>query len=586
MIVKRELEIEAFNPEEYWSISALCSDQGINISAKLVEFEKTKVDTKDIKNEKEANQIKASLIKSANGSLTVSGIETKNKQRNPQAPFTTSTMQQEASSRIRFSATKTMRTAQELYEGIQIGDTKTGLITYMRTDSVSLANEAITDIRQLITSQFDASDLPDSPRVYKTKSKNAQEAHEAIRPTDVFKTPKSIAKYLSPDQLKLYELIWQRTVASQMKSAVLAQTKINLTCDKGVFRVSGTVVISPHFLKVYSDMNEEGKSTEKDPQLPQLVQGQKVTLNEIVSKQHFTEPPPRYSEASLDKSLEEHGIGRPSTFTSIISTLLKREYVILEKRRFHPTEIGKVVAKFLENYFQKCIDYGFTAKLEDQLDEISRGEIEWVPIVDKFWKPLSSDIVEIQDKVKRSDVTQELIDENCPECGKQLCSKLGKASRFIGCTGFPDCRYTRSLNPEETEITSNVKIDHNCPKCESELTVKNGRFGPFIGCTNYPKCKHIENIKQEDSSSAKCPKCDNGSLQQRRTRRGKPFWGCNEYPKCQYALWNAPIAKECPSCQWPVMMQKETKKSGKILECPECKNQISDSENDTASTEN
>lgn len=573
MIVERENEIDAFNPEEYWSIVAQCTEENIDFSAKLTHFKDDKIGPKDIKNEKMSATITTELLESAKSKLTVSNIETKNKNRNPQAPFTTSTLQQEASSRIRFGASKTMRTAQELYEGIQLKDGKTGLITYMRTDSVNLASEAIDDIRNLITQYYSADDVPEKPRMYKTKSKNAQEAHEAIRPTDAFKTPESIKPYLTPDQFKLYELIWRRAIASQMNSAILAQTRIDLTCDNGQFRASGTIVIKPHFLKVYEDISEESTSPEQ-AQLPKLKKGSSINLLDIVQKQHFTEPPPRYSEASLVKALEEHGIGRPSTFTSIISTLLKREYVELEKRRFHPTEIGKVVSKFLCNYFNKCIDYGFTAQLEDQLDEISRGETDWIPIVDKYWKPLDKDIKLTQENVKRSDVTQEIIEESCPECKKPLCNKLGKASRFIGCTGFPDCRYTRSLetdNSDEGPQKPDIKIDHNCPKCDAELQVKNGRFGPFIGCSSYPKCKHIENIANPNENNTSCPKCQDGQLQQRRTRKGKPFWGCNSYPTCQYALWNEPVEKECTACQWPIMMNKASKKAGQYHECPECK---------------
>ncbi len=575
MIVEREGEIEAFEPQEYWSITAQCTEKGIDFTSKLTHFNDEKIGPKDINHEKRALTITQSVLKEANSKLTVSSIETKNKNRNPQAPFTTSTLQQEASSRIRFGASKTMRTAQELYEGIQLSDGKTGLITYMRTDSVNLATEAIDDIRNLISKHYSTEDLPATPRTYKTKSKNAQEAHEAIRPADAFKTPESIKPYLSPDQFKLYELIWRRTIASQMNSAILAQTRVDLTCPNGQFRSSGTIVIKPHFLKVYEDIKDENTAPEQ-AQLPALTQGSKIDLQDIIPKQHFTEPPPRFSEASLIKTLEEYGIGRPSTFTSIISTLLKREYVELEKRRFHPTEIGKVVSKFLCNYFNNCIDYGFTAQLEDQLDEISRGETEWVPVVDKYWKPLDKDIQSTQENVKRSDVTQEIIDEKCPDCGKDLCNKLGKASRFIGCTGFPDCRYTRSLdnnNDTDESKKTDITIDHNCPKCESSLEIKTGRFGPFIGCSSYPKCKHIENIVSSSDNNTSCPKCSSGQLQQRRTRKGKPFWGCNTYPSCQYALWNEPAEKACPECKWPIMMCKENKKSGAFHECPECKAQ-------------
>jgi DNA topoisomerase-1 len=578
MIVERELAIEAFKSQEYWSITAKLTQERQAFKAKLTHFKGEKLSQFSITDDAQAVATQEELEKAAQGNLVVANLEKKQRKRNPSPPFITSTLQQEAARKLGFTTKRTMMVAQQLYEGIDIGGGETsGLITYMRTDSVNLAEEALENIRALISEKYGADQVPKEPRSFKTKSKNAQEAHEAIRPTLAQQTPANLKKYLSSDQHKLYDLIWKRTIACQMIHATINTVSVDLDCgnDKNVFRATGSVIAKPGFMTVYLEGKDDSKEgDDKETFLPVMKKGDKIPLDAIVTNQHFTEPPPRYSEASLVKSLEEHGIGRPSTYASIISTLQNREYVTLDKKRFYPTDVGRIVAKFLTDHFTQYVDYDFTAKLEDNLDAVSRGEKDWIPLMSAFWKPFTKLIHEKEESVQRKDVTQEAIDEKCPECDKQLSIRLGRNGRFIGCTDYPACSYTRNLNDDGTEANEpEIVADRKCPSCESDLVIKTGRYGKFIGCSSYPKCKHIEPLEKPLDTAVECPKCNKGSILKRKSRYGKIFYSCSDYPKCDYALWNVPVKDPCPACEWPILTLKTTKRRGPEKVCPqkECK---------------
>ncbi len=577
MIVERELEIEAFKSREYWRHTAEACAEGKPFKARLTHFNGEKLEQFSITDEQRATEVQKTLLEAADGKLMVARLEKKQRKKNPAAPFITSTLQQEAARKLGFTTRKTMMVAQQLYEGIDLGGETVGLITYMRTDSVNLADEAIASLRDLIAQKFGAENVPKQPRSYKTKSKNAQEAHEAIRPTDAFRLPETVKNRLTPDQFKLYNLIWKRTVACQMIHATLNQVAVDLHCgsDKNVFRATGSTIAKPGFMSVYLEGQDDGKeSDDKESFLPPMEEGRPVDLLDIKASQHFTEPPPRYSEASLVKALEEHGIGRPSTYASIISTLQNRDYVTLESKRFHPTDVGRIVNKFLTEHFTKYVDYNFTANLENDLDAVARGEKDWIPLMDAFWKPFIKLVHEKEESVQRKDVTQEAIDEKCPECGNPLSIRLGRNGRFIGCTNYPECSYTRNLNDDGTQSQEPEVVEgRSCPKCKSALVIKTGRYGKFIGCSNYPACKHIEPLEKPLDTGVECPKCNQGTLLKRKSRYGKIFYSCSEYPKCDYALWNAPIKESCPECDWPILTLKTTKRRGPEKVCPqkECK---------------
>jgi DNA topoisomerase-1 len=570
LIVERELEIEKFVSQEYWDIEAAVESQKQPFSAKLNIYQNNKLEQFSITSADQANEIKDNLIKKAKGKLKVTKVEKKQRKRNPAAPFITSTLQQEAARKLGFTAQRTMRNAQQLYEGIDTGNGAVGLISYMRTDSVNLANEAITEIRDFIVEKYGKENLPEEVRVYKTKSKNAQEAHEAIRPTSVLRTPDSIKDYLIPEQFKLYDLIWKRTVACQMISATIDTVAVDLVCgEDNFFRANGSVVTDPGFMRVYLEDTDDAKASDDDERmLPALEEGEEVSLNDLTCNQHFTEPPPRFSEATLIKSLEEFGIGRPSTYASIIYTLQNREYVVLDQKRFKPTDVGRIVNKFLTMHFTRYVDYDFTAKLEDELDDISRGEKEWVPLMEEFWKPFKTQCDDVLETVQRKDVTQEALDEACPKCGKPLSIRLGKHNRFIGCTAYPDCDYTRSLDEDkDSAVGPEILEGRTCPQCNNALVLKWGRYGKFIGCSSYPNCKFIESLIKPLDTGVQCPECHQGNMLKRKSRMGKIFYSCGRYPDCKYAVWNEPVDKKCPKCSWPMLTLKTTKRKGTELVC-------------------
>lgn len=573
MIVEREQEIEAFKTREYWTIEAELNAAGQAFKARLTHFEGEKLQQFSIENEQRATHIKQTLLDLADGKLVVAELEKKQRKRQPAAPFITSTLQQEAARKLGFTTKRTMMVAQQLYEGIDIGGETVGLISYMRTDSVNLAAETVAEIRTLINDKYGAENVPDQPRLYKTKSKNAQEAHEAIRPTSVLRLPSELQPYLSTEQHKLYDLIWKRTIACQMIHATINTVAVDLICgnEKNLFRATGSSIAKPGFMTVYLEGKDDSKeSDDKETFLPILEKGRPVPLHDIIAGQHFTEPPPRYSEASLVKSLEEHGIGRPSTYASIISTLQNRDYVTLENKRFHPTDVGRIVNKFLTEHFTKYVDYGFTAELEDGLDAVSRGEKDWIPLMGEFWNPFNRLIHEKETSVQRKDVTQEALDEKCPQCGNPLSIRLGRNGRFIGCTNYPECDYTRNLNDDANQSQEPEIVEgRTCPKCGAPLVIKTGRYGKFIGCSAYPKCKFIEPLEKPLDTGVPCPKCKQGTILKRKSRNGKVFYSCSAYPKCDYALWNVPIQENCPECNWPILTLKSTKRRGVEKVCPQ-----------------
>jgi DNA topoisomerase-1 len=573
LIVEREQEIEAFREREYWTVEADAEKQGKAFVAKLTHFQGEKLQQFSITDAERAAEVEQRLAVAANGVLQVEKVEKKQRRRNPAPPFITSTLQQEAARKLGFTAQRTMRTAQQLYEGVDIGGGAVGLITYMRTDSVNLAQEALEEIRGLIRERFGDQACPEKPRFYKTKAKNAQEAHEAIRPTSVQRAPEELRAHLTRDQARLYELIWKRTVACQMVHATIDTVAADLACGEGNrFRATGSTIRDPGFIAVYQEGRDDVKEGEDDDEkrLPPLAEGERVGLRAIRPEQHFTEPPPRYTEASLVKALEEYGIGRPSTYASIISTLQDRDYVRLEKKRFFPTDVGRVVNRFLTEYFKRYVDYGFTARLEDELDAVSRGEEDWKPLLEQFWRPFKDQIDHTQENVRRSDVTHEALDEACPECGSPLSIRLGRHGRFIGCTNYPECKYTRDLGEGREESTEPEVLEgRTCPKCDSPLVVKEGRYGKFAGCSAYPECRHIEPLEKPVSTGVTCPKCGSGTLMQRKSRRGKVFYSCSTYPECDYAVWNEPLEEPCPRCGWPILTLKTTKSRGTQKVCPQ-----------------
>jgi len=573
LICERESEIEAFDRREYWSIEADCEKQTRPFAAKLVEFGGDKVEQFSIVDGVRAAQVREALEGAAQGRLRVEQVERKQRKRFPAPPFITSTLQQEAARKLGFTAQRTMRVAQQLYEGVDVGGGAVGLISYMRTDSVNLAQEALAEIRAFVAERYGADHLPEGPRLYKTKAKNAQEAHEAIRPTSILREPGQIRPHLSQEQFRLYELVWKRTLACQMEHALINQVSVSLSAGAGnLFRATGSTVAQPGFMRVYLEGRDDASAADDDEEmnLPPMETGDLVELAAIRAEQHFTEPPPRYSEATLVKALEEYGIGRPSTYAAIISTLQERDYVVLDKKRFLPTDVGRVVNKFLTEYFDTYVDYDFTARLEDELDAVSRGEEDWKPLLEQFWRPFKERVDHTQENVKRSDVTQEPIDETCPQCGGQLSIRLGRNGRFIGCTNFPACDYTRDLNADKSEPEAREVVEGRvCPKCGSELEVKNGRYGKFIGCSAYPKCKYIEPLERPEDTGVTCPKCGKGTLQKKKSRRGKVFYSCSTYPKCDYAVWNEPLSEPCPRCGWPILTLKTTRSKGTERACPQ-----------------
>lgn len=566
LICEREKEIKDFVSREYWTINAqLANSKRQNFTANLIEAGSGKLGKFDIPDKEAADKI---LLALEGRDYSVEKITRNERKRVPAPPFTTSTLQQEAARKLGFTAKKTMSVAQKLYEGIDVGEGPLGLITYMRTDSVVLSQQALNEARELITAVYGREYALDKPRFFKNKAKNAQEAHEAIRPTYIAKTPESIKKFLTPDQIKLYDLIWKRTVACQMAEALLDQTSVDIDAGGGYrFRATGTVIRFPGFMKLYIEGIDD-ENGDKEGTLPPLNEGERLLLEQLLPEQHFTQPPPRYTEATLVKTLEEYGIGRPSTYASIMNTLLERKYARLDKKRFVPEDVGMVVNDLLVKHFTHYVDYNFTASLEEELDQVSRGEKKWKPLLGEFWEPFSTLLKQKEGEVTKSDVTTEATDQECPECGKPLVVKLGKFGRFYACSGYPECKYIRSMDKEKKETEEPVYSDEKCGLCGSPMLIREGRYGKYLACSAYPSCKNMQPLVKPKGTGVTCPECGQGELMEKKSRYGKLFYSCNRYPNCKFALWDRPVEKPCPKCGFPVLVQKVYKRQGEFLKCP------------------
>jgi DNA topoisomerase I len=570
LVCDREKEIEAFVSQEYWTLDALLAGSAkLSFKARLAAVDGKRLDKFAVTDEIQAGDLVREITGQA---FRVATIQRSEKKRNPAAPFTTSTLQQEASRKLGFSARKTMSTAQKLYEGIDIGQGAVGLITYMRTDSVTLSTVATDEAREVITHLFGKEYALAKPRVYKSKAKNAQEAHEAIRPTTIANTPEQLKSFLSSDQHRLYKLIWTRTVASQMAAAILDATSVDIAAGaRFTFRASGQMIRFPGFMKLYIEGTDEAEE-EQEGTLPALAEGEDLACRELLPEQHFTQPPARFTEASLVKTLEEYGIGRPSTYASIMNTLVTRKYVRLEKRTFYPEDVGRVVNDLLVTHFARYVDYDFTAQMEEDLDAISRGEEQWRPVLREFWEPFIGLLKQKEQEVKKSEVTTEQTDRTCPECGKALVIKLGRRGKFLACSGFPECRHTEPLpsdGSEGSEAPEPVVSEEKCDKCGAPMLIKDGRFGKYLACSAYPECKNIQPLVKPKALGITCPECKEGELMEKKSRYGKIFYSCNRYPKCKYALWDPPVAEPCPKCGWPVLVDKTTKREGTVRKCPQ-----------------
>jgi len=563
LICEREEEIKAFVPEEFWSITALLEGKlPPQFEAKLIKKDEEKL---KIKNNGDVQQILAGL---QNKNYVVAKVDKKERRRNPVPPFTTSKLQQEAGRKLGFTAKRTMGIAQSLYEGVDVGkEGAVGLITYMRTDSTRVGQESQDEAREFIAGKYGKDYLPQKPPVY-ASAKSAQEAHEAIRPTSVIREPDAIKQYLENDQYKLYKLIWNRFVASQMNPAIIDQTSVDIKAGDYTFRATGSLIKFPGFMAVYMEEKAEDAAPDEDngeAVLPPLAEGEQLTLVKLDPKQHFTQPPPRFSEALLVKTLEEKGIGRPSTYAAIISTIQERDYVNKVENKFRPTELGVLVSSLLVSHFPVVMDVAFTAKMEGELDKIEEGQMPWVEAVRAFYQPFNESLEKAQAEMKDFKAELTPTDINCEKCGKPMIIKWGRNGQFLACSGYPECKNTKPLVRTENggvEAAPDETTDEKCPKCGSGMVIKRGRFGKFLACSRYPECNHTQGM----STGVTCPE-DGGKIVERRSRFGKMFYSCANYPACKYAIWYKPIQRACPQCKAPFLVEKYSKKTGPYIAC-------------------
>jgi DNA topoisomerase-1 len=636
MVVEREREIEAFVKTEYWTILAnLGAKLPPAFDARLVKVGEQTVKTSGFDQDLKKNEIligneetATSIIEEAKReAYVVSDVTTKERKRNPVPPFITSKLQQEASRKLGYPVKKTMMLAQKLYEGIELGsEGSVGLITYMRTDSTRVSDAALGEVREFIGGQFGGKYLPEKPVFYRSK-KDAQDAHEAIRPTDVTRTPDSLERFLNREELRLYRLIWQRFVASQMMPAVFDQTTIDISAGRLAFRATGSVLKFDGFLKLYQEGRDEKQEDEEEAErsLPLVEAGEKLTLNTVTPEQHFTEPPPRYTEATLVKALEEKGIGRPSTYAAIMTTILDREYVEKLESRFHPTALGTTVNDLLIASFDDLFNETYTARLEEELDSIEEGKLKWTEALREFYDKFARDLEFAEghmraakqqaiptdevcencgsgmvikfgrfgqflaclnypecrttrevakpardgDEGAASQTTANGVDgaeepESCELCGKPMALKRGRFGQFLGCTGYPDCRNIRKIAKSGVVAPPPVPLDEKCPVDGAQLVRRHGRFGEFVSCSNYPKCDFIK----RETTGVHCPKpgCK-GEIVVKKSKRGKVFYGCSEYPKCDAVYWDKPVVEACPQCKAPFLLEKTTKRAGTTRYC-------------------
>jgi DNA topoisomerase-1 len=574
IICERERAIQAFESVEYWSITAhLENNAPPPFTAKLVKKNGKKIKIPD---EKESNSIVKDL---AGEKFTVGKVQKKTTKKNPLPPFITSKLQQEAIRKLRFSAKKTMIIAQQLYEGIDLGPGEPeGLITYMRTDSTRIAKEAAFEALKLIRERFGDKYAPEKPRFFKNRKK-AQDAHEAIRPTSVFNTPEKVAPYLSKDQLALYRIIWQRFVASQMKQALINKVTVSVLAGSYLFTASGSSVKFPGFMALYMSVDEEieSKSQKKKDDLPELDEGMALELNKLEPKQHFTMPPPRFSEASLVKELEENGIGRPSTYSNILSTIRGKGYVDLIKRYFRPSELGFIVNDLIVESFPDLFDVEFTARMEDDLDRVEASEVNSLEILSRFYDSFKKELETASKDMLSLKAVGMPTDLVCPKCNSKLTIRMGKNGHFLGCSRYPECTYTRNYTRDEkgvihpVEPPSDETSDRVCEKCGKPMLIKQGKYGSFYACSGYPECKNTQSVVSNnggETTGVNCPeKGCGGTLVQRKSKRGKIFYGCSNFPNCNFALWDKPVAKECPECGARFLLEKSTKKQGAFQVC-------------------
>ncbi|MCF8110286.1 MAG: type I DNA topoisomerase [Desulfobacteraceae bacterium] len=573
MICERERAIQAFEPEEYWSITAtLQGENPPSFEARLARYKGKKVSIPD---KETAMKMRGEL---AGSEFVVDKITRKTVRRRPYPPFTTSKLQQEAIRRLRFSAKKTMTVAQQLYEGIDLGGETVGLITYMRTDSTRISAEAANEARDLINARHGRDYSLEKPRFFSNKNR-AQDAHEAIRPTSVNNTPEKVRPYLSKDQFALYQLIWQRFVASQMAEALIDQKNITISAGDYRLTASGSTVKFPGFLALYqaADESDGSEGKKQDTSLPELSEKQKLKLLGLEPRQHFTTPPPRFSEATLVKELEENGIGRPSTYATILSTIRDKGYVELIKGYFHPTELGFIITDLLVENFPDILNVDFTARLENDLDKVESDEQEAIELLTRFYDLFEQRVIAAAEKMLSVKGLGLPTGYKCPLCGREARIKVGKNGPFLACEGYPDCTWSRNyIRNEKGEIepvepTEEAAEGEVCEKCRRPMVVKQGRYGEFLACSGYPECKHTRSINpggEAKSTGVPCPApgCD-GELLERQSRRGKVFYGCSRYPDCKFALWDKPVDRKCPKCGAPYLIEKETKKEGLVVKC-------------------
>ncbi len=565
MICEREDEIEAFVPQEYWSIHADLEKDGKVFEAELSKIKDKPVE-KTIKNNEEAQKI-VDYLSDPSREFEVSKVTKKTIKRKPSAPFITSTLQRAASSKLGFGVQKTMQVAQKLYEGMEIDGTPVGLITYMRTDSVRVSDDAQAMAKDFILTNYGEKYYPDSPNIYTKGKQNVQDAHEAIRPSYPERTPESIKKYLDNDQYKLYKLIWDKFMSSQMSNAEVANKSLEIKSGDYTLKAGTSKITFDGFLKLYNDSDEEQK--EADAKIPDLDKGDKVSCKKINPKQHFTQPPPRYNEASLVKALEEHGIGRPSTYATIITVIQTRKYVEKKDKALHPTLLGRTVSKQLVSQFADIMDYKFTAGMETKLDKIAEKKAVWNDVLQEFYTPFIEEVNKALQNSERVKIESKI---KCPNCGKPMVLRTSKfGTQFLGCSGYPDCKTMMSLNAlsEETGEDENKEpeqCDEKCEKCGSEMIFKTGPYGKYMECTN-SDCKHRKPYRK--STGVKCPKCGEGMIVERKSKRGTVFYGCDKYPDCDFTLWNEPTGEECPECK--SLLVKKVLKKGTVVACSNMK---------------
>jgi DNA topoisomerase I len=571
LVCEREDEIRAFVPVEYWTLEVdFETPAGERFTARLVRVGEDELENGQLRGDDAGERARALAAELGGREARIASVEMAPRAVHPRPPFITSTLQQTAFNRLGFTSKRTMALAQQLYEGVSLGaGGSAGLITYMRTDSPRLAGEAIAEFRDWLGKNLGPEYVPESPRNFKGK-KSAQDAHEAIRPTGAERTPESVRGFLTDEQFKLYDLIWKRAVASQAASAEYLQTTLDVESGRLGLRASGRVLKFAGFQKLYG-MDDEDEAGES--RLPEVAEGTALAVARVPAaeaaepvrpEQHFTQPPPRFSEASLVKALEEENIGRPSTYATIVSTITDRQYVTRDKGRLQPTDLGEAVSRLLVSTFPDVFQVEFTARMEEELDGIEEGKQEWHSVVRDFWGPFSKDLLDAEKSSgKHRKNVEEVTEIACPNCGKMLVKKFGRRGPFLACPGYPECKFTRPVDDAELP----TPVEGTCPLCGSGLVSRNGPFGRFISCSRRPECKFTKPV----TLGITCPDCGQGEIAERRTRRGKTFYGCTRYPDCKFAAWDKPRMVPCPNCNAPFLVEKETKKAGLVLRCLKCK---------------